>query len=76
MRIEATGRDLVGLTEPKRCTCIPEEYVCGHHRVRDVGIEFLERGLVRLNFESFDGGARPEGMKSLTGHCNGNWGKR
>lgn len=76
MRIEATGRDLVGLTEPKRCTCIPEAYVCGHHRVRDVGIEFLERGLVRLNFESFDGGARPEGMKSLTVHCNGNWCKR
>ncbi|KFG78712.1 putative dynamin GTPase [Metarhizium anisopliae] len=72
MRIETTGRDLVGLAEPRRCTCIPKEYVCGHHRVRDVGVEFLDRGMARLNFESFDGGAHSERKKSLIVHWNGN----
>ncbi|KHN94948.1 uncharacterized protein MAM_07175 [Metarhizium album ARSEF 1941] len=72
MRIEETGRELVGLAEPKTCTCIPREYICRHHRVRDVGIEFLDSGLARLDIQTFDGDdAQAPRTKSLTVRWNG-----
>lgn len=53
MRLETSGKDLIPLEAPKQCTCIPNEFICKYHRVRERCIEFLGSGRARLVVETF-----------------------